>query len=55
MALIAVCRQCKHRRVLFPANLITRYGEDFPVIELRKRLRCSDCRGRMVNLHESSR
>ena len=55
MALVAVCRRCKHRRVLYPANLIQRYGEDFPAIELRQRMRCTSCRGRMANLHESSR
>jgi DNA-directed RNA polymerase subunit RPC12/RpoP len=55
MALVAVCRRCKHRRLLYPANLIPQFGEDFPAIELRERLRCSGCRGRMANLHESSR
>ena len=55
MALVAVCRRCKHRRVLYPANLIPRFGESFPAIELRSRMRCSACRGRMANLHEVSR
>jgi hypothetical protein len=55
MALVAVCRRCKHRRVLYPANLIARYGEHFPAIELRPHLRCSGCRGRMANLHQGSR
>jgi hypothetical protein len=55
MALVAICRRCKHRRVLYPANFIPRYGEDFPAIELRKQLRCTGCRGRTANLHESSR
>ena len=55
MALVAVCRRCKHRRVIYPANLIPQFGEGFPAIELRERLRCSGCRGRMANLHESSR
>ena len=55
MALVAVCRRCKHRRVLFPANLMARFGEDFPAIELREHLRCSNCRYRSANLHESSR
>jgi hypothetical protein len=35
MALVAVCRRCKHRRVLYPANLVARHGEHFPAIELR--------------------
>jgi hypothetical protein len=55
MALVAICRRCKHRRVLYPAYLIARFGENCPAIELRGRLRCSSCRGRMANLHESSR
>ena len=55
MALVAVCRRCKHRRVLYPANLMARFGEHFPAIELRSRLRCSSCQGRMANLHESTR
>jgi hypothetical protein len=55
MALVAVCRRCRHRRVLFTANLIARYGETFPAIQLRERLRCSNCRGCVATLHESSR
>jgi hypothetical protein len=55
MALVAVCRRCKHRRVLFAGNLIARYGQNFPALSLRERLRCSKCRGRVANLHESSR
>ena len=52
MALVAICRRCKHRRVLFPANYIERFGHDYPAIELRRHLRCTSCRGRMANLHE---
>jgi DNA-directed RNA polymerase subunit RPC12/RpoP len=55
MALVAICRRCKHRRVLYPANLIFEFGEDFPAIQLRDRLRCSKCRYRFANLHESAR
>jgi hypothetical protein len=55
MALVAVCRRCKHRRVLFTANLIAKYGEAFPALLLRERLRCSSCHARSANLHESSR
>jgi hypothetical protein len=55
MALVAVCRRCKHRRVLYPANYIAQSGEDYPAIELRHRLRCSGCRGQIANLHESAR
>jgi|RhiMethySRZTD1v2_1073278.scaffolds.fasta_scaffold1043624_1 hypothetical protein len=55
MALVAICRRCKHRRVLYPANFIDRFGEDCPAILLREHLRCSECRGKMANLHESAR
>jgi len=55
MALVAVCRRCKHRRVLYPANLIARFGEDCPAIALRDRLRCTNCRYGAANLHEASR
>jgi hypothetical protein len=55
IALVAVCRRCKHRRVLYPARLIARYGEHCPAIELRGRLRCTACRYGSANLHESSR
>jgi hypothetical protein len=56
MALVAICRRCKHRRVLYPANFIERFGGDCPAIELREHLRCSKCFGRGVaNLHESAR
>src|SRR5215831_7008501 len=37
MALVAICRRCKHQRVLYPANSIERFGEDCPAIELRER------------------
>jgi hypothetical protein len=55
MALVAICRRCKHRRVLYPANYIQRFGKDCPAIELRGHLRCSGCHGKMANLHESAR
>ena len=55
MALVAICRRCKHQRVLYPANFIEHFGKDCPAIELRERLRCSSCRGRIANLHESAR
>jgi hypothetical protein len=55
-ALVAICRRCKHRRLLFPASLAARLGETFKVADLRKRLRCGGCRAYgTANLHESSR
>ena len=35
MALVAVCRRCKHRRLIYPANLIPRFGEGYPAIQAR--------------------
>jgi hypothetical protein len=55
-ALVAICRRCKHRRLLFPASLAAQLGNEFRVVDLRKRLRCGGCRGYgTANLHESSR
>jgi hypothetical protein len=55
MALVAICRRCKHQRVLYPATYIERFGEDCPAIALRHHLRCSSCGARTANLHESAR
>jgi hypothetical protein len=55
MALVAICRRCKHQRVLYPANYIQRFGEDCLAIALREHLRCSSCCGRLADLHESAR
>jgi len=55
-ALVAVCRRCKHRRVLFPANLASRLGEDFKVVALGKRLKCQKCGAYgAANIHEATR
>jgi hypothetical protein len=55
MALVAICRRCKHQRVLYPADFIERFGADCRAIELSEHLRCSSCHGRMANLHGSAR
>ncbi len=52
MALVAICSHCKHRRVLYLAE---QFGEGYPAISLRLRLRCTGCRRRSPNLHESAR
>jgi hypothetical protein len=55
-ALVAICRRCKHRRLLFPAALADQLGEEFKVMDLRKRLRCGGCRGYgTANIHASTR
>lgn len=56
MALVAVCRRCKHRRLLYPAALAYQLGKDFKVIDLRHRLRCAGCCGYgTANVYESVR
>jgi hypothetical protein len=55
LVLLAVCRRCKHERLLWPASLIDRFGEDCPAIDIRPLLRCSACRTRNANLHETGR
>jgi hypothetical protein len=32
MALVAICRRCKHQRVLYPANFIERFGAAAPLL-----------------------
>jgi hypothetical protein len=55
-AVVAICRRCKHRRLLFPTALAGKLGETFKVVDLQKRLRCGGCRGYgTANLHESTR
>ena len=55
-ALIAICRRCKHRRLLLPTKLAMEHGYEVKVIDLQKRLRCGNCRAHgSANLHESSR
>jgi hypothetical protein len=55
MALLAICRRCKHQRVLYPSHYIAPFGEHSPAVALRKHLRCSKCSSRLVNLYESAR
>ena len=55
-ALVIICQQCKHRRLLFPPVLASRLGVNFPVVNLPRRLRCAECkRHGTANVHESSR
>jgi hypothetical protein len=55
-ALVAICHSCKHRRLLFPPVLATRLGENFPVADLLRRLRCAECkRHGTAKVYESSR
>jgi hypothetical protein len=42
MALVAICRRCQHRKGALHAVLIGRFGEQMPVIDVRKHLRCNN-------------
>jgi hypothetical protein len=55
MALVAICRRCKHQHVLYPGALIERFGDDCPASRLRNLLRCRSCGARTANLYESAR
>jgi hypothetical protein len=55
-ALVAICQQCKHRRLLFPAELAIHLGIDFKVVDVPKHLRCAGCnRTDTAKVYESSR
>ena len=55
MALVAVCRRCQHRKVLYMPRLIERFGENMPAIDVRQHLRLSNCLYTSANLHEGAR
>ena len=56
VALEAVCRRCNHRRLLLPYDLAAKLGAEFPVDQLAKRLRCTECQALgWVTLHDSVR
>ena len=44
----AYCGKCKHTARLSLVKLRARLGDDFPVIDVRERLRCQHCRSRHV-------
>ena len=55
LSLLVVSHRCKHQGVIFPANLIKRFGENYPAVAIRRHVRCSVCRCTSANLHEASR
>jgi hypothetical protein len=56
VALVAVCRRCRHQKLLFPYGLAEQLGANFPVEDLARRLRCTECRALgMATLRESVR
>jgi hypothetical protein len=55
MCLVVVCKRCQHRNILYPANLIPRFGADFAAVGVRRHLRCSICRYTSANVHEAAR
>lgn len=46
----AHCEACGHQSELDPAALAARLGYDFPIPDLRRRMRCSACQGRQVDV-----
>ena len=55
-ALVAICQGCRHRRLLCPAALVSRLGENFLVVDLPQHLRCAECkRHRTAKVYESTR
>ena len=37
------CRRCRQSRMMLPADLVAEFGEDFPVAEIHRQLRCTNC------------
>ena len=55
-ALVAICQRCKHRRLMFPAVLARRLGENFLVADLPQHIRCAECKHHgTAKVYESSR
>ena len=44
------CARCDHRAELDPAELAKRVGYDFAVAELKRRMRCSKCTSREIEV-----
>jgi hypothetical protein len=44
----AYCGKCKHTARLSLVKLRARLGDDFPIVDVRERLRCQHCRSRHV-------
>jgi hypothetical protein len=55
-ALMVTCRRCKHRGVLYPHHLAVDLGRDFPVDQIARRLRCTECRAKgAATVYEGTR
>ena len=50
MRLIVWCKDCRHQAAPDPAEMAARYGAETTVPEWSKRLRCSECGSRNVNM-----
>jgi hypothetical protein len=55
MVLLVVCRRCKHEGLIFPADLVPRFGQSYPAVGVRRFVRCSSCRSGSANIHEAAR
>ncbi len=50
LPLWAYCERCGHNALVDPADLAKTLGYDFPVPELKRRMVCSGCDGRTVEV-----
>jgi hypothetical protein len=55
IALLAVCRRCRHESIVYPFALIPSLGEHCLAGEVARRLRCSACGARAADLYEACR
>jgi hypothetical protein len=57
VALLAYCRRCKHRSLLYPATLAEKLGAARPAVDVQQFLKCSECgaRGETLRVTEVER
>ena len=57
VSLMAYCRRCKHRALLYPAALAEKLGPERKATEVARRLKCSECgsRGETLRVTEVER
>jgi hypothetical protein len=56
VALVVVCKRCRHEAVLFPNRLAEQHGSAAVVSTLAARMRCGACKSRgSVQIRESVR
>lgn len=56
VALVVVCKRCRHEATLFPHRLVELGADNMVVADLPRRLRCRECKTRgEVQIRESAR